>query len=192
MKEQVNIPVSAGSLASTQAALAEVALHGMSQKNDSRLLYHRYFLAARTAQIVLKLAELSEASPQDTLVASSAAWLHLLGFSHNYDQPYQIGRQLAQQHLQKMDLDPQFIQRIDHCLEIVQQRKEPNDTASRLFLDAYHGARFGKEYPEEAPLLRLEADFMGKPALSDAAWDPITITGIVAGTVLHCCREKGI
>ncbi|MBR9919780.1 MAG: hypothetical protein GYB31_03010 [Bacteroidetes bacterium] len=142
----------------------------MNQSADARMVFHRYSLAAKTAAITAALADKEDADADVRKVAVSAAWLHLLGFASDYKLGYEQSRKLAATYLRNAGIDSSLVDRVDQCLESVQQMNTPDDEAAALFKDAFFAARYGKNFREEEPLLRLEMELIEGRQLSDAAW----------------------
>ncbi|MCB0705000.1 MAG: hypothetical protein KDC34_06810 [Saprospiraceae bacterium] len=175
MKEEQNIPVSAGSETAFLQQISQFALANMNQSADARQIYHRYSLAARTAVIAAELADSEAADPDVRTAAVTAAWLHLIGFSTDYLQANQQSRKLAGSYLRNAGLDSALAELVDQCLEVLQTRKANTNPAVAIFRDAYFAARYGAGFQQEIPLLRLEMEFLGNQRLSDAAWSQLQL-----------------
>lgn len=170
MKEEENIPVSAGSETDFLQQTRQFALDYMNQNADSRLIYHRYSLAARTAAIASQLADTENADADVRTAAVSASWLHLLGFVSDYHLGVIQSRKLAGSYLRNAGIDSELAETVDQCLESLQMKTVSSDQAVNLFRDAFFAARYGDPFSNEIPLLRLEMEFLGGQRLSDAAW----------------------
>ncbi len=151
-------------------AAQEFVLNLFNEKNDTRLVYHNYFLTANVVKEV-EIIACEDGASEDLLEAAQlGAWFHNVGMLFDYQDPAKKCIELAGQFLQKQNYPVEKQELVLKAIEDFYQNQVGNNETSTLLNDAVNACHYTAKFFEINPLLRLEKELMLKQQYSKADW----------------------
>ena len=151
-------------------AAQKFVLNLFNEKNDTRLVYHNYFLTANVAKEVEIIARANGASEELLEVAQLGAWFHAVGLNFDYQNPAQKCIELAEQFLQKQNYPLEKQTQVLEAIKAFHQNQVAKNEAAELLNDAVNTWHYTTKFLEINPLLRLEKELMFKQQYSKTDW----------------------
>jgi len=152
-------------------AKAESTVFGLFKaKQDSRLLYHNYELAAKLVESIEEIGGQVNLAPSSMEMLCVAAWFYPTGYLSNYGQPTEetvknIAKFLAAESYPKAKTE-----KIKDFIRLIEAQKVPANEEQEVFHDAFYALRNGETYATKIALLQLEKELFQKTALPKEQW----------------------
>ena len=152
-------------------AKAESTVFGLFKaKQDSRLLYHNYELAAKLVEAIEEVGGQADLAPTSIEMLCIAAWFYPTGYLSSYDQPTEETINNIAKFLAAEDYPKAKTEKIKDFIRLVEAQKVPVNVEQEVFHDAFHALQHGAMYPAKIALLQLEKELFQKAALPKEQW----------------------
>ncbi len=158
--------LSKGMLAKAESTVFEL----FKAKQDSRLLYHNYELAAKLVESIEEIGGHANLAPSSMEMLCVAAWFYPTGYLANYDQPTEETVKNIAEFLTAEDYPKAKTEKIKDLIRLVDAQKVPVNEEQEVFHDAFYALQHGETYLTKIALLQLEKELFQKTALSKEQW----------------------
>lgn len=135
---------------------AEHARRFFDEYQDTRLVFHNYQLAHRTAELLEEIVKADDIPEAEGVMAGIAAWFLPMGYALDYRTP--LKRSLEELgHFFAQHPCPEALRRgTVQTLETIGKQQLPASAPERLLYDAYHIACYIDNFAVRLDLLQLE------------------------------------
>jgi len=152
-------------------AKAESTVFGLFKaKQDSRLLYHNYELAAKLVESIEEIGEQVNLEPTSMEMLCIAAWFYPTGYLSNYDQPTEETVRNIAEFLAAESYPKAKTEKIKDFIRLIEAQKVPVNEEQEVFHDAFYALQNGETYPTKIALLQLEKELFQKMVLPKEQW----------------------
>lgn len=151
-------------------AVQRFVLHLFNQKSDTRLIYHNY---QNTNELLVRIREIGQENNfQEHIIQTTelAGWFYELGRLFDYSSPVPKSVELALKFLDSKNYPTNNQLPIIEAIETIGNNRIPRNSIERLLADSVHAIRFGNDFFEKNPILRLEQELVNEQIYSKEEW----------------------
>jgi F0F1-type ATP synthase assembly protein I len=155
---------------STTRLAQEKVLEIFNRREEPRLVFHNYALAAEIAARAAEIAKAEGLEAAEAEAAQIAAWFLLSGFVNDYSQPYEHSLAHARQFLEDIDYTAAGRKLVFDAVRTFGDKRSPNTPVESVVTDAYNLSVFAIDFIERSPLMKLERELLMGQALDRRDW----------------------
>jgi len=139
------------------------------------LLYHNLDHTQYVVKAALKIAEYYQLNNEDLFVLSAAAWFHDAGYLVNQQDHEANGAKLAEEYLEKHDVDAGIIDKVVATIMATVMPQSPVTLLEQIMCDAdlFHLSK--KSFMEKSEELRKEMEALNNKEITKELWWPGTV-----------------
>jgi hypothetical protein len=139
-------------------------------KQDSRLFYHNYEMAAKLVEHVQEIGQAITLPAQSIEMLGIAAWFYPTGHLFDYQNPTEAAVKNVSEFLKSENFPKAKSEKIKDFIRLIEANKSPVSEEQEVFHDAYYALQHGSLFSMKSPLLQLEQEFFQKAPLPKEQW----------------------
>ncbi len=155
------------------ASLFATAL--LSERLDSRYLYHNLRHTQRVVQSTKELAEHYELEGEKLQELMLAAWFHDTGYTESNSEHEEHSCGIARNYLQKEGASETLTENVCRLIRATKRYHQPVGLSEEIIRDADASHFAKKSYSETAEMLREELALLGVANFSDPEWQDVNL-----------------